>query len=122
MDLIQYSMYIFLLIDISIHVYKKKSMSFIIRYAVVYLLFKPIEIVDIGFVNSLIFKLVSIGTVLYSLSYSFVGVLMFFSSNYNRDFWRSVYFIVYIVFTIIIYLIVIALSRSGVIPIVLSWI
>ena len=96
---------------------RKKRFSFIFRYFIVLLLFKNIDVFNNGWLNFWLTEMISIGFIIYVISYGIVGLLMVFSDVYEKVTWQVVYFIVYIIVTLIVWLISLLLVRLGILPI-----
>ncbi len=95
---------------------KNKRFSFIVRYILVGWLFWDLEIFSNEILNFFLLETISIGFIIYVLSYCIVPVVMIIIPSYKRSSWRIVYFIIYVVIAVLLWGIFKLLSKNGILP------
>jgi len=96
---------------------KKLRFSFIIRYIFVGILFKDLEVFSNQILNFFVVEAISIGTIIYILSYSISGIIFLLTNIKDTMIRKTIYFIVYIVLAIILWVISLILNENGYLPI-----
>lgn len=96
---------------------RNHDLSFIFRYLLVFFLFQNLQIFSNNIINYMFLETISIGYIIYVISFKMVGVIMAFSSNYDRDNWKIIYLIIYTIISLILFFIMRKLQTEGYIPI-----
>lgn len=95
---------------------KNKRFSFIVRYILVGWLFWDLDIFSNEILNFFLLETISIGFVIYVLSYCIVPFVMIIIPSHKRSSWRIVYFIIYVAITFILWGVFKILSANGILP------
>lgn len=95
---------------------KYKRFSFIFRYFLVGILFWDLEIFSNEILNFFVLETISIGFVIYVLSYCMVKIVMIIIPSHKRSSWRIAYFIIYVVIAFLLWCIFRILSKNGLLP------
>ena len=97
---------------------KKLRFTFFIRYFWVMILFKDLEIFSNEFLNFFILEAISIGSVIYVISYAIVGIFILIFTIDDTTIRRIIYFFAYILVALILYIICLILSVNNILPII----
>ena len=95
---------------------RSKRFSFIFRYFLVGFLFWDLEIFSNEVLNFFLLETISIGFIIYVLSYCLVPVVMIIIPSHKWSNWRIAYFIIYVVIAVLFWGIFELLSKNGILP------
>ena len=95
---------------------KNKSFSFLIRYLYVAYRFRDLQVFSNGILDFVVCEMISIGSIVYIISYFLNGILMKSLKIKDRGTWRFTYFIIYIFVVDLLYTFICAMRSENMLP------
>lgn len=95
---------------------KRLNFSFLLRYFFVMFIFRNLEIFESNILNFFIVEAISIGTIIYFISYIVTGIIIRIFDIDDTAIRRIIYFFVYVIITFLLGGLMNLLASKGILP------